>query len=180
MSEHLAWVRWWAYPWKNSHRDWQRQDEPRGIDVLDAIRASTLDIPPCLPPEPQHSQLRLVLASAGQLELMLALIRGTFSPGGATQLTEDHQQWCARLSKALSPEMLLPQSDPLQLLRAWVDPATWERLRLRFPRSRVLEMEHNTGPLPMLNGRLNTLWQAVIWRATTTGTGTAHALSTQD
>jgi hypothetical protein len=42
---------------------------------------------------------------------------------------------------------------------------TWQRLRLSFPRPRVLELES----LPRLNnapGRLDTLWQAVLWRAT--------------
>ncbi|WP_235205540.1 hypothetical protein [Pseudomonas fluorescens] len=64
--------------------------------------------------------------------------------------------------------MLLYKDDPLQLLRTWLNPATWQRLRLRFPCERVIEMEKTTLSLEHSNSRLNTLWQAVVWRATAT------------
>jgi hypothetical protein len=63
--------------------------------------------------------------------------------------------------------MLLPNDDPLQLLRSWVKPTTWQRLRLRFPCDRVLEMEKRTLSLENGHSRLNTLWQAIVWRITT-------------
>ncbi|UVH49720.1 type III secretion protein [Pseudomonas sp. CBSPBW29] len=108
----------------------------------------------------------MVLASTEQLNLVLALIHNTFSPGAVAPLSEDHQQWCIRLSMTLPPDMLLPNGDPLQLLRTWVKPATWQRLRMRFPYERVLEMEKRTLSFENGHNRLNTLLQAVVWRIT--------------
>ena len=48
-----------------------------------------------------------------------------------------------------------------------VEPATWQRLRLRFSRERVVEVEEKNVLIEYANSRLNTLWQAVVWRVTT-------------
>ncbi|NWC93855.1 MULTISPECIES: type III secretion protein [unclassified Pseudomonas] len=172
MSERLAWAQWWAFPWKSAHEDWRAADKHPAINALyrtGVLATSTLaGIAPCLPPAPHPAVLRLVLASTEQRNLLLALIHSTFSPASAAPLSEEHQQWCTRLSKALPPDMLLPHDDPLQLLRSWVKPATWQRLRLRFPYERVLEMEKRTLSFENGHSRLNTLWQAVVWRITAT------------
>lgn len=170
VSEQLAWAQWWAFAWKSAHEDWRAADKYPAINALYRSRmlaTSTLaGIAPCLPPAPHPAVLRLVLASTEQLNLLLALIHSTFSPATAAPLSEAHHQWCMRLSKALPPDMLLPNDDPLQLLRSWVKPATWQRLRLRFPCERVLEMEKRTLSFENGHSRLNTLWQAVVWRIT--------------
>ncbi|MDY7530922.1 type III secretion protein [Pseudomonas sp. Bout1] len=168
--EHLAWAQWWAFPWGASHEDWRTVDKHAAINALFHSRRLVAGTPggivPCLPPAPHPTVLRLVLASAAQLNLMLVLIHGTFNSAAAATLSDDHHQWCVRLSKALPPDMLLPDDDPLQLLRSWVKPATWQRLRLRFPCARVLEMETRTFSFDNGHSRLNTLWQAVVWRIT--------------
>lgn len=170
INDHLAWAQWWASPWKLSHEDWRAIGKYPAINALYRSRrlvTSTLPgIAPCLPPAPDPSVLRLALAEAEQLNLAVALIHTTFSPAAAAPLSERHHQWCMRLSKALPPDMLLPDHDPLQLLRSWVKPTTWQRLRLRFPCERVLEMEQKNISLENGHSRLNTLWQAVVWRVT--------------
>jgi hypothetical protein len=171
MSEHLAWARWWALPWMSSHEDWRSFGQYPAIDGFYRCRqvmASTIEgIAPCLPPAHHPTVLRLALASSEQLDLALALIDSVCRPAIAAPLSEHQHLWCMRLSKALPPDMLLPDDDPLQLLRTWVEPATWQRLRLRFPCQRVLELEKNPLSLENAYNRLDTLWQAVVWRVTT-------------
>ncbi|MFC6336522.1 type III secretion protein [Pseudomonas sp. CCM 7891] len=171
MNEHLAWAQWWAFAWQSSHDDWRAIDRYPAMNAFyhsgGLVTGTIAGIAPSLPPLPDPTLLRLVLAPTEQLNLMLALIHDTFSPTAAAPLSESHHQWCVRLSKALPPDMLLPNDDPLQLLRSWVNPPTWQRLRLRFPSTRVLEMEKKTLLPENVNSRLNTLWQAVVWRVTT-------------
>lgn len=167
-SENLAWVRWWAFAWHCAHQDWRSQYPE--IDLADrngALVINTLaGISSCLPPPPQHAVLRLAHASTEQLDLALTLIHNIVDPAAAPVLSESHQRWCMSLSKALSPDMLLPDSDPFQLLRIWVGPATWQRLRLRFPCKRVFEIEKHIPAGENATNRLMTLWQAIVWRAT--------------
>lgn len=170
MSEHLAWAQWWAFPWKYAHDDWKGDKHP-AIDAFHhngcSAPASLTGIAPCLPPAPHPTVLRLALASTEQLNLALTLVHDTFNPQAATPLSDSHHLWCMRLSKALPPAMLAPDADPLQLLHSWVDPTTWQRLRLRFPRERVHQVEQQNLSLENGSSRLNTLWQAVVWRVTT-------------
>ncbi|PMV26765.1 type III secretion protein [Pseudomonas sp. FW305-3-2-15-A-LB2] len=168
--EHLSWARWWVYPWQSAHEDWKGEE----YTVIETLFRSGQSAPDnlsgyaaCLPVDPHPTVIRLVLASREQLNLMLALVHDTFNPQDSALLTNIHHQWCRRLSKALPPVMLPPGSDPLQLLYSWVEPAIWQRLRLRFPRKCVIEIEAKH-PLHGITGnRLDTLWQAVVWRATT-------------
>ncbi len=165
----LAWVQWWATPWMGSHESWISADKQPALNALCQTRrvltVSIYGVVPCLPPPPEPTLLQLALAPGDQLDLILALINNICRPSYASVLDEHQQQWCKRLSKALTPDMLQPAGDPLQLLRAWVNPDIWQRLRLRFPRQRVLAVEQ-TEPLAGDPGtRLDTLWQAVVWRA---------------
>ncbi|NVZ73141.1 type III secretion protein [Pseudomonas costantinii] len=85
-----------------------------------------------------------------------------------SRLNQDQLLWCQRLAKALpTGPISMSIDDPLQYLRTWVAPAIWQRLRLNFARPRVLELEHHP-KLADTHGRLDTLWQAAIWRATST------------
>ncbi|BDB17535.1 hypothetical protein cym2001_09000 [Pseudomonas sp. CYM-20-01] len=121
----------------------------------------------CLPPTPPSTVLHLALASEEQLSLALTLVQRTFCTEPAMPLSDSHHLWCMRLSKALPPDLLLPSLDPLQLLHSWVEPTTWQRLRLRFSRERVQRVEENNTSFEHVNSRLNTLWQAIVWRITT-------------
>ncbi|NMX63337.1 type III secretion protein [Pseudomonas sp. WS 5079] len=167
----LAWVQWWATPWMYSREDWRAADEHPALNGLYRSRHSWVGkiygIAPCLPPPPQPTLLQLALASPDQLDLVLALVDSTCRPSHASLLNESLLQWCNRLSKALPADMLLPDDDPLQLLRTWVSPPTWQRIRLRFSRRRVLELEKNALSLGDSYSRLDTLWHAVVWRIAT-------------
>lgn len=174
LSEHLAWVQWWAFPWKYAHEDW-RNDAFSAVGALGRkgglIPYDLPGIASGLPPAPHATVLRLALASMAQLDLALALIHGTFNPEASSALSDSHQLWCTRIAKALPPALLLPDADPLQLLHSWVEPSIWQRLRLRFPRELVRQAEKK----PSFEGaasQLNTLWQAVVWRVTTTASDT--------
>lgn len=99
---------------------------------------------------------------------MLSLLNHTCQLSLDNSLSGSEHLWCLRLSKALNPEALLfADDDPLQLLRAWVDPAVWQRLRLRFSSQRVVRLEHKPRVQEDAHSRLDTLWQAIVWRITT-------------
>lgn len=128
------------------------------------------EIEPELAPPPSAPILQLVLAcSPQQQDLALLLVRQIDNPSRDSRLNREQHLWCQRLAKALAPEMLLPVSfdDPLHYLRAWVSPAIWQRLRLSFARQRVLELEAHSRRLNP-HGRLDTMWQAALWRVTST------------
>ncbi|WP_244643792.1 type III secretion protein [Pseudomonas fluorescens] len=180
MSEHLAWAQWWAFPWKYAHADWKGDDYAAVNALYRSQRLapeSLTGFATCLPPAPHSTVVRLALASTEQLDLTLTLVHYTFNPEAENPLSDSHHLWCVRLSKALPPAKMAPDTDPLQLLHSWLEPAIWQRLRLRFSRKRVFETE--TTPLPLENGsgRLNTLWQAVVWRVTTIAN--SHMAQTQ-
>jgi hypothetical protein len=183
LHEHLAWARWWAFPWESADEDW-KSDDYLSIETLfrcgRAVPDKLAGYAACLPVEPHPTVIRLALASREQLNLILALVRGTFSPQDSSLLTDHHHQWCMRLSKALPPAILPPGSDPLQLLYSWAEPTTWQRLRLRFPRKRVLEVETTNLALGFTGHRLDTLWQAVVWRATTLASEDMPAAGTSE
>ncbi|MCS3511784.1 hypothetical protein M2392_001817 [Pseudomonas grimontii] len=177
--EHLAWAQWWVFPWKSAHADWKGAEYP-AIEALFNRRRSAPDsltgVTASLPAAPHPTVLRLALSSTEQLNLVLTLVHDTFNPAAVSPLNESHHLWCIRLSKALPPGMLPPHADPLRLLHSWVEPAIWQRLRLRFPRQRVRETERASAPLENANSRLNTLWQAVVWRVTTTASDSTPLL----
>lgn len=170
MSEHLAWVQWWAFPWRSAHGSWEFLNKYPEVERLSLNNASAIctitGIAPCLPPEPHPTVLRLALASVKQFDLMVMLIQNTFAPLASFSRDEPHSEWCMHLSKALPPGMLPSGEDPLQLLRTWVEPAAWQRLRLRAPCERVLEMEKKEFSLQNGHSQLNMLWQAINWRIT--------------
>lgn len=172
MNNDLTWVRWWVSPWENAHRDWRAQ---KGFVQTEALSRAhhqqvsrLFGIEPELPPPPSAPVLQLVLSCNQQQDLALLLVKEVCNPSHGSRLNEEQRLWCQRLTKALAPEPIrVNADDPLHYLRAWVSPAVWQRLRLSFSRQRVLEVE--THPR-LLNPhvRLDTLWQAALWRATST------------
>lgn len=172
MSKDLTWVRWWASPWESAHHDWRTQKgfvQTAALSRAHHQQVSRLfEIEPELPPHPSAPVLQLVLSCSQQQDLALLLVKEVCSPSHDSRLNEELRLWCLRLTKALAPDpMLVFIDDPLHCLRAWVSPAIWQRLRLSFDRHRVLEVE--THPrLLNTQGRLDTLWQAALWRATST------------
>lgn len=170
IKDSVAWAQWWAFPWRYVHEDWKAANKYAALGWLSRISVpvnlNAIGIAPCLPPMPTPTLLRLVLASSEQLNSILLLVHCTFNLTQMPQMSKDDQLWCMRLSKALPPGILLPSDDPLQLLHNWLEPAIWRRLRLRFPYTRVLETEKKHAPLENGSGRLDTLCQAFIWRAT--------------
>lgn len=193
MSEQLAWAKWWACPWLTAHYEWQMLAFSTAPIALyrnhPGWLSAVLEVEPCVPCAPTPSLLQLMLAPTQQRDLMLLLIDGVCRATGNEQLSEHQRLWCQRLAKALARDLrLLSTEDPLHYLRAWVEPLVWQRLRLSFAPQRVLELEKHPR-LHDSHGRLNTLWQAVIWRATSitgdgahppTGENARHALPTQD
>ncbi|MCF5721593.1 type III secretion protein [Pseudomonas syringae] len=172
MSKDLNWVRWWVSPWKNAHSDWCVQKgfiETSTLSRSHHQQVSRLfEIEPELPPLPSAPVLQLVLTGSQQRDFALLLIKEVCNPSRDSRLNSEQHLWCQRLTKALAPDpMLVILDDPLHCLRAWVSPAVWQRLRLSFDRLRVLELETHPRHLNP-QGRLDTLWQAALWRATST------------
>lgn len=170
MSEYLAWAQWWGLPWRASHQSWDLLNKYPDIDKLSPYHASAtcelIGVTSCLPPPPHPVVLQLAVASTEQFELMMTLLQNTFTPKFECAMDESNHQWCIHLSKALPPGMLPTDSDPLQLLRTWVEPAVWQRLRLRVDCTRVLELERENFSLGNDHNRLDMLWQAISWRVT--------------
>ena len=120
-------------------------------------------IVPCLPGKPSASLIYLALAQPEQHDFMLQLVATVCCPMLASPLDAPRHLWCQRLAKALRPQGWLKKNDDaLQLLRVWVEPPVWQRLRLRFAPARVMALEQQ--PLPEIPPtRLQLLWQAVLW-----------------
>ncbi len=172
MNNDLTWVRWWVSPWENAHRDWRAQ---KGFVQTEALSRAhhqqvsrLFGIEPELPPPPSAPVLQLVLSCNQQQDLALLLVKEICNPSNDSRVNEELRRWCQRLAKALAPAPILVNvDDPLHCLRAWVSPATWQRLRLSFDRHRVLDVEAYPRLLNA-HDRLDTLWQAALWRATST------------
>lgn len=171
MNREHAWVRWWALAWATAHADWHvpalRAIAPESLNALTRhchpLLGRTFAIEPCLPIEPHPALLQWVLADTQQQALILMLLEAMCQPIADSRLSTDQNLWCERVAKALRPgQWLKPTDDPLQLLRAWVTPQTWQRMRLRFPRPRITEIER-LAPYTIARSKLEALWQALIW-----------------
>lgn len=176
MSDALTWVQWWAFPWRSAHSDWGDFTQDALFRSHHASACRRLDITPCLPVPPSSTVLQLALMSTPALDRALALVDHISHNAARSPLPENEKLWCRRLYKALPPTALTFDDDaPLQLLRLWVEPATWQRLRLRFPQPRVFELEKNAHTFKDSRARLDTLWQAVVWRIKAMPFGSASA-----
>lgn len=173
MNEAYLWVQWWAFAWHHAHPDWDcgtlstLSNEPRqGLARSQHVAASKrFCITPCLPCYPTAALLRLVLTQSVQHDVALELVNNVCRPELPTSLDSMQNLWCLRLAKAIRPSNWLDDTDDvLQLLRAWVTPAVWQRLRLRYPRSRVITLEMKPA-LSISPVKLETLWHAALWQS---------------
>lgn len=126
--------------------------------------ASINGITPCLPPRPHSTVLQIALASTEHLNLMLALIHSVLNPARAVQLSQSDYSWCMRLARTLFQGVRVPEDNPLRSVRSWVEPLTWQRLRLRFPCEQVWEIEEKAINAESRHSQLDTLCQAAVWR----------------
>ncbi|QHF02092.1 type III secretion protein [Pseudomonas asturiensis] len=165
------WVQWWCNPWHWAHPAWQNrfaQAHGLSIDVCTALLNSrhavflhTMGIEPSQPPPPDEATLRWLSLTPSQRDHALALAQCIcFAPG---ERDDPEGQWCRALTKALRPSVwLMPETaDARALLGAWLGPACWSRLRLAWAPGEVAD-----NPSQAPDGKLQTLWQAILWRVT--------------
>ncbi len=171
LTAEQRWVHWWCNPWPWAHPAWQsRFAVPRGLSLqaCEALMRSrhgvfleSIGIAPSQPPPAGEALLRWFALTSLQREQALALAqRICFN-----QAHDDSAdgQWCLALSKALRPGIWLPPAcqDARLLLGAWLGPACWSRLRLAWPPGEVA-----VSPCEAPQSKLQTLWQAILWRVT--------------
>lgn len=164
MSDAQAWVHWWACAWRHAHAQWPTPDpSPALIRSQAANIGRGLGVEPCLPCPPTPHLIQLALAHPLRHDAMLQRLEHICRSLPATGPDATQPLWCQRLARALGAQgWLAPADDALQLLRAWVEPPVWQRLRLRFAPDRVTALEQQ--PLPAIPpNRLRTLWQTVLW-----------------
>jgi hypothetical protein len=168
-----AWVEWWCCSWRWAHPEWQARfltAEGRVADHCSATERSrhadllrTLEIEPSQPPALCKDLLRWLALSPLQKDYAMSLTRRIcFSSAYVASLSEEpHDIWCQRFSKALRPGVWLEPGveDERLLLGAWLGEAFWSRLRLTWAPGDVGEL-----PSALAPGKLQTLWQAVLWR----------------
>ncbi|WP_245929532.1 type III secretion protein [Brenneria roseae] len=177
----LDWLTWWASGcvWQ-SDPSWkseaifpvERQKARAFMHANIPLLSRHFDLPMQLPPEPVVSLMQIGTLSAFQREQILNLIAAACQPPAPSSVLTDEQiTWCRRLAKALRPGLWLSQhvaftdgyADALTLLRVRYGEICWPRLRLLFPQSWVTRCRKPEYALPA--GRLNTLCDALVWKA---------------
>lgn len=165
------WVQWWCNPWRWAHPGWQsRFAEPQGLSVqaCDTLMSSrhnaflqSAGIAPSQPPEPVEPVLRWIAMDPSQQQRALALAQ--LICFAQTETAGPDGQWCWALTKALRPGVWLDcdKCDARPLLGAWLGPEFWPRLRLAWPPGEVTD-----DPCQAPDNKLQTLWQAIMWRVT--------------
>lgn len=179
----LRWLRWWAIDcWLTAQHQWREAEFYRLGDQQLILLARThhrlfcerLQLSPLIAPV-DPVLLQLLLLPAAQRELALRL-EAEVCWRGSTQATllPEQQRWCRRIAQAMRPGLWLPVTlgiptpcadvNGLWLLRQRSGAQCWPRVRLAFPKDRVLIVEQ----LPMMADfpqRLLPLWQAAVWYA---------------
>jgi len=167
------WVHWWCNPWRWAHPAWQsRFADVCGLSIsdCDALLTSrhgmflqSLGIEPAQPPAPTESMSRWLALTASQRDRALELARCICFAQSEAEGADG--QWCRGLTKALRPAVWLQadSQDERLLLGAWLGPDCWSRARLFWAPGEVAE---SLCDVPQ--NKLQTLWQAVLWRITAT------------
>lgn len=176
MSDRLRWVHWWTQPWWWADEQWWpdalRQLPRHRLASLACAQhqslAAAFDVSPCQPEAPSPLLQTLVESSVSQRLLILSLAQAMCNPRHEHGLSNEQHQWCERTARALRPGQWLGiDGESLGLLKAWTGTAVWERLRLQFPPDRVIPVEGASASVDMPPfKRLDTFWQAVIWKGT--------------
>lgn len=164
MNDTDIWLQWWAFAWRHAHPHWPTLDVlPAEERSAHASASKTFGIAPCLPCPPTAALMQLALAPPSHYDALLQRVEHICRPRLPTALDATQRLWCQRLAWALrAPGWLEPADDVLQLLRAWLTPPVWQRVRLRFAPDRVEALEQQ--PLVKIApAKLQTLWQAVLW-----------------
>lgn len=175
------WITWWCSGWRqHMHSSWPLpvalQLDHRLLALLELTHRHWLDslygIVPTPIPAPKMGITILIALQPAQWHRLLQLVycicagHKTFS---LEYLTSQDKQWCRRVAKGLKPGLWLPASflslDPITmailLLRDWLGPAVWTRMRFCFGREKVEEVETISSSV-ITEKILNPLWQAVI------------------
>lgn len=182
LSPEQRWIRWWTQDfWQQADSSWHhlpffqlapelRVRLSRGHQ---GAIADFLSVSGDLPGKPDERLLMLAQAPRHQLLLMVQLVSEICQHQSATELDEEQLAWCHRITKALRPGLWLPhlmsfippanQTAVLVLLAPLCPVAGWQRLRLVFDYHAVTQMTALENVLPI--GKLQTLWDAVIWRS---------------
>nr|WP_288913858.1 type III secretion protein [uncultured Pseudomonas sp.] len=167
------WVRWWCNPWDWAHPAWQERfasSAGASIDACDALMVSrhgafvqSVGIDPSQPPIIAESVLRWLTLTSSQRDRALALAQQICF----TQTERDGAdgRWCWAVTRGLRPGAWLKSQshDARLVLGAWLGPPYWSRLRLAWPPDEVAE-----SPVQAPENKLQTLWQAVLWRVMST------------
>ncbi|MCK0548983.1 MULTISPECIES: type III secretion protein [Pseudomonas] len=165
------WTQWWCNPWPWAHAGWQSRFAERcGLTVSDcealmvsrhSVFLQSVGITPSQPPMPAAPVLSWLALTTVQRDQALDLAqRICFSRNES----DGHEgQWCWSLTKALRPGVWLDleHEDARLLLGAWLGPEYWPRLRLAWAPDEVAD-----SPCSAPENKLQTLWQAVLWRVT--------------
>ncbi|KPX06184.1 hypothetical protein [Pseudomonas savastanoi] len=166
------WVQWWCNPWQFAHPDWQSRFALNcgltlsDCDGLIASRHSvfwqSVGIEPDQPPMPAEPVLRWLALTPLQREQALDLARRICFCRNESDGADG--QWCWALTKALRPGVWLElaNEDPRLLLGAWLGPEYWSRLRLAWAPDELPDT-----PCEAPENKLQTMWQAILWRVTT-------------
>ena len=181
MNDTDRWLQWWAFPWRYAHPHWAPLDASHAeVRSLHASASTGFGIAPCLPCLPAASLRQLALAPLSHYDALLQRVEHICRPTLPTTLDAAEHLWCQRLGKALRPQgWLEPADDVLQLLRAWVEPSVWQRLRLRFAPARIEALELKPVP-PISAAKLLTLWQTVLWHKLPADKESNHAVTPHD
>ncbi|WP_341957594.1 type III secretion protein [Pseudomonas sp. RC10] len=166
------WIQWWCAPWQWAHGDWlARFAEDSGLptsELSGVLRTRhgaflhSVGIAPSQPPAPVEPVLQWLTLDPAQQQAALHLAQ-SICLGRVTD-ESPHERWCRAVAKALRPGVWLDASvhDPRELLAAWVGEDCWSRLRLNWAPGAVPD-----AVIEMPVGKLHTLWQSVVWRAST-------------
>lgn len=166
------WVQWWCAPWMWAHPDWIDHfiethalpplafgDLPHGAHIA---FLHSVDIQPSQPPMPNEALMQWLALDPTQQQQALALASSICLARSTPD--DPHEAWCRSVAKALRPGswLALGIDDPRLLLAAWAGEACWSRMRLNWPPDVVA-----TPIAAMPPGKLQTLWQSVLWRVLT-------------
>jgi hypothetical protein len=181
-SAEERWIQWWCAPWQWAHPDWtSRFLECSGLpptDLADLMRVRPaaflqgVGIAPSQPPPPVDALLQwLALDADGQRQALnlagrICLLGPAQSEAANApdSVPGQHETWCRSVARALRPGTWLDVNidDPRLVLASWIGETCWPRLRLSWPPDSVPQ---TVAHLP--SNKLQTLWQAVLWRVMT-------------
>lgn len=172
-----AFLTWWSFSWRWADSSWLQAWADAGVSphVVESLALSRhqdwlglLGVAPSQPIEPCPALLQwLALQPAQRVEALRLATRICF-PASQQTGEGEHELWCRSLAKALRPGAWIApqtQADARLVLAAWIAPECWSRLALSWPKAEIQSLEPVPGLWPQR--KLDTLWQALLWRVHT-------------